>query len=1006
MKTLHLATLVFVCTVSPLFAIDYYVDTVSGNDSNNGRSPTAAWKSLSKVNANNVSFTAGDTVNFKSGQTFTGGPLLVRHNGTAAAPIVFRVYDGTAKAVIQTTSTTANGINLGSGRKHVVLQDLLVTGPWSYTGTGAYNPVGIIGTGAYENLDLHRIEVTGFQGYGIYFENTTNTPGTGLTIMDTSVHHVGCDGIRVRGAWNASTRQINHRDVYIGYCVASYCKGYNSVNSSGSGIQFAQVDGALIEYCEAHNTGSGWGGNGGGPIGIWSWDSNNVVIQHCYSHHNKNGNGSWDGGGFDIDGGDTNCVIQYCYSHDNDGPGYFLAHFGDSHPTNNNVIRYNISQNDSRASAQGAINVWGAVSNSYLHNNVVIGGNASGELVVRESSGSGIKFFNNLVVATGGNPVLRSAASGAIEYRHNAWWNTTGIAPAFSWSGTTYSGLAAWRAASGQETHLGSPTGLQTDPNLENIAGGPTSGWSATRLTEVTAYLLKSFSPLRDAGLDPAARYGLSAGPRDYYGNTLPQNGAYDIGLHETTAAPVTSPPAAPSNLQTFAIAPRWVDLTWADGSTNESGFWIERSADSGSSWQHAATVGMNVTSYSDQSLVPATTYLYRVRAYNVAGFSAFSPTSSVTTPGTGGNLALAGSISGFSNQQLGYEAYRAIDGIDNNDENRWSASGYPQWIEIDLGADKTITGTELVSALGRTYKFRVEAKPAGGTYSTILDRTANTDPSPVSDIFAAVTARYVKLTVTGAHNYTGGWVSIREFKVWGSDGAPQAPVAPSALSATALSSSEVSLGWSDNSTNENGFTIEYRVGTGTWQTHSTRPAGSTTATISGLAPSTTYSFRVAAYNDGGSSAWSNEATATTAPSGGGTSTNLATAGTVSAFSAQQTGNEAVKLIDGIDNTDSNRWSASGYPNWVEIDLGADKTVTATEFITYQSRIYKYKVEARSTSGAYALVVDRTTNTTLTPTVDTLAAPFTARYVRLTVTGAHNYTGGWVSVRELKVLGY
>jgi hypothetical protein len=65
--------------------------------------------------------------------------------------------------------------------------------------------------------------------------------------------------------------------------------------------------------------------------------------------------------------------------------------------------------------------------------------------------------------------------------------------------------------------------------------------------------------------------------------------------------------------------------LTWTDNSTNESGFKIERKAEVSSIYAQVATVGLNVTSYTDSSLTTGTTYCYRVRAYNTASDSGYS---------------------------------------------------------------------------------------------------------------------------------------------------------------------------------------------------------------------------------------------------------------------------------------------------------------------------------------------------------------------------------------------
>jgi hypothetical protein len=94
--------------------------------------------------------------------------------------------------------------------------------------------------------------------------------------------------------------------------------------------------------------------------------------------------------------------------------------------------------------------------------------------------------------------------------------------------------------------------------------------------------------------------------------------------------------------------------------------------------------------------------------------------------------------------------------------------------------------------------------------------------------------------------------------------GAPPAqPAAPSWLLAQATATNRVALQWADDSSDEIGFRIERRLGAGPYQYVGTVGAGVRTFTSSGLTPGTTYSFRVYAFNNGGS-AYSDEATVTT----------------------------------------------------------------------------------------------------------------------------------------------
>jgi hypothetical protein len=72
--------------------------------------------------------------------------------------------------------------------------------------------------------------------------------------------------------------------------------------------------------------------------------------------------------------------------------------------------------------------------------------------------------------------------------------------------------------------------------------------------------------------------------------------------------------------------------LTWADGSADEQGVSIERALGTPGTFREIVATGPDVTSYIDSSLADATTYCYRVRAFNAAGSSDYSNTACAAT--------------------------------------------------------------------------------------------------------------------------------------------------------------------------------------------------------------------------------------------------------------------------------------------------------------------------------------------------------------------------------------
>jgi hypothetical protein len=92
----------------------------------------------------------------------------------------------------------------------------------------------------------------------------------------------------------------------------------------------------------------------------------------------------------------------------------------------------------------------------------------------------------------------------------------------------------------------------------------------------------------------------------------------------------------------------------------------------------------------------------------------------------------------------------------------------------------------------------------------------------------------------------------------------PNPPAAPSALGATAISASQINLAWTDGSSDESNFVVQRSTDGVNFANAATLGANVVSWADTGRAAGTQYWYRVQATNAGGSSAWSNTASATT----------------------------------------------------------------------------------------------------------------------------------------------
>ncbi len=102
--------------------------------------------------------------------------------------------------------------------------------------------------------------------------------------------------------------------------------------------------------------------------------------------------------------------------------------------------------------------------------------------------------------------------------------------------------------------------------------------------------------------------------------------GASAYSNQASATTPASAPPAAPSNLMGEA-SQSWygIDVWWSDNSTNETMFVLEKRRSDSFPFVDVAYLPADTMGYSDADVSPGVTYVYRVRAYNSAGYSAFS---------------------------------------------------------------------------------------------------------------------------------------------------------------------------------------------------------------------------------------------------------------------------------------------------------------------------------------------------------------------------------------------
>ncbi|MDD5652813.1 MAG: fibronectin type III domain-containing protein, partial [Candidatus Omnitrophica bacterium] len=304
-----------------------------------------------------------------------------------------------------------------------------------------------------------------------------------------------------------------------------------------------------------------------------------------------------------------------------------------------------------------------------------------------------------------------------------------------------------------------------------------------------------------------------------YYFRVRAFNNLGDSEYSNTISATTSSGiPNAPSGLSAVAASATQIDLNWEDNSHNEVGFMIERRME-GTEFDVVYIVGAGQNRYSDTGLSPLAKFYYRVRAYNIAGESPYSNIADATTPQIVPYAPTALGVYPVSTTEIGLTW---VDNANNEEGFKIERSLKPdtEFQQITtLGADISNYNDKDLSS-NTAYYYRVRAYNSAGD------------------------SGYSNINGTSTYN--------------------TAPGAPSGLTASAVSASEVDLNWKDNANNEAGFWVERHLEGEEFAVIAIVNADVVNFQDIGISPNTRFYYRVRAYNAVGESDYSNTVNAKT----------------------------------------------------------------------------------------------------------------------------------------------
>ena len=493
----------------------YFSSTTTGEGKGTAQQPFTSLQKLAQL-----TLRAGDTVFFHAGEEFTANLSLSNISGTKEHNIVFTSY-GKGRCTIDGGNKEAFII---SGSEYFQIIHLTLTG----AGRKAGNTTDGLKLVNCKNAMVEDIEISGFQKSGLLLYNCVK-----IEVSNVSAHENGFAGILVEGDYQ---KRISNNIHLIN------CRTYNNPgdptaldNHSGNGILAGNCRNVLIEYCTATNNGWDMPRVGNGPVGIWAYEADSIIIQHCISYRNKTAKGAADGGGFDLDGGVSNSIIQYCLSYENWGSGYGIYQYNSASKWYNNTVRYCISINDGFITDQAsAMLIWNGrngdstFTDFYAYNNFFYNDRKYAFGFDPQSQHRKFSFFNNIFIAADTSNIFNGIDSSVNDtFSGNVWMHKSG-----GFKQANFADLAAWATATGYEQTNGKLVGTTFQHPLFNIPSNIdiTNPYS---LEKDPLLLTLCNGILHGKGIDIQKMFSVNTGTRDFFGHSIPLGELIEPGVCE-----------------------------------------------------------------------------------------------------------------------------------------------------------------------------------------------------------------------------------------------------------------------------------------------------------------------------------------------------------------------------------------------------------------------------------------------------------------------------------------